>query len=51
MAAYLDGGTMSMFVAVFATGVAGLGVYTRRFWHRMVKRTSKDPPTEDSPTE
>jgi len=49
--AYLDGGTMSILVGVIATGVAGLGVYTRSVWYRIVKRTRMDLPTEGSPTE
>ena len=49
--AYLDGGTLSILVGVIATGVAGLGVYTRRVWYRIVKRTRRDLPTKDSPTE
>ena len=51
VAAYLDGGTLSILVAVVATAVAGVGVYTRSVWYRIVKRTQRDPTTEDSPTE
>ena len=51
VAGYLDGGTMSMLVGVIAAGVAGLGVYTRRIWFRIVNRIRRDLPTEDSPTE
>ena len=49
--AYLDGGSLSILVAVIATGVAGVGVYTRSVWHRIVKRIPRDPPNENPPTE
>jgi hypothetical protein len=49
--AYLDGGTLSVLVGVIATGIAGLGVYARRVWYRIVKRIPGDPRTENPPTE
>ncbi len=47
LTAYLDGGTLSLFVAAVAGAVAGVGVYARSVWHRIVRqvrriRTSKD---------
>lgn len=47
LVAYLDGGTISLFVAAVAGAVAGAGVYARSAWHRLVRkvrriRTRKD---------
>ena len=44
---YLDGGSISMLVAAIGGGMAGIGVFLRVVWRRLIGRLRKD---SDSPT-
>lgn len=41
--AYLDGGSISLLVAAIASGIAGIGVYSRATWRRIRRRIRRDP--------
>jgi len=41
MLSYLDGASVSMIAAAFASGFAGLAVLTRMYWHRILGVFSK----------
>jgi len=43
---YLDGGSISMLVAAIGGGVAGIGVFLRVVWRRLIGRFRKDLPAQ-----
>ena len=45
---YLDGGSISMLVAAIGGGMAGIGVFLRVVWRRVISRLRKDSPTHAS---
>ena len=41
--AYLDGGSISLIIAAIASGIAGIGVYSRATWRHIRRRIRGDP--------
>lgn len=51
--AYLDAGTGSMIIQVFAAGIAGVMVVGRLYWHKLLVllRFRKETPTNANPND